>query len=285
MNPSRPSVYLPAATRLGRTALRVADLGRTTRFYRDVIGLSILDRTDGQAVLGTGTEPLLVLHQDRDAPSRRRAETGLYHNAFRVPSRQALGDVLVRIRDRWSLSGAADHGVSEALYLTDPENNDVEVYRDHPQSEWPIAQNGRVQLTSRPLDLESIRSAAIGGRTVPPNTDLGHVHLEVRSLETFERFYVERLGFEVRSRLPGAVFVAAGNYHHHVAANTWHHRTAPLRGGRGICWFEIALPDADAIAVVKRRLVEHGFEVDGTATNLTVTDPHGIEVRLRAVGA
>lgn len=277
----RQANRLPAATRLGRTALRVANLDRTTRFYRDVIGLAVIERIEERAILGAGDEPLLVLRHDDTAPSRRRAETGLYHNAFRVPSRQALGDALVRIRDRWSLSGAADHGVSEALYLTDPENNDVEVYRDYPRTDWPIAQNGHVHFSSRLLDLASLQSAAVGNRGVPPGTDLGHVHLEVRSLDAFERFYVGLLGFEVRAELPGAIFVAAGDYHHHVAANTWHRRTAPLRGGRGILWFELVVPDETTIDAIRRRLAGRCIGVERNPAGMTVTDPNGIDIRIR----
>ncbi|MFW6384997.1 MAG: VOC family protein, partial [Halodesulfurarchaeum sp.] len=126
---------LPEGTHIGRSALRVSDRGAVADFYRTVVGLASLTDTETTSILGVDETPLLVLEDDGDARPRQRTQAGLYHNAFRVPSRGALGDALARIREHWELDGASDHRVSEALYLSDPEGNGVEIYRDYPPDE------------------------------------------------------------------------------------------------------------------------------------------------------
>ncbi|WP_066416233.1 VOC family protein [Halorubrum aethiopicum] len=269
---------LPAETRIGRVALRVGDLDATTAFYRDVIGLAVLARDGTTATLGAGGTPLLELTADPDAPERGRANAGLFHTAFRVPSRAALGDALKRIRERWELDGASDHDVSEALYLADPEGNGVEVYRDRPRESWTGTPDGGVHMTTEPLDAEGVAAAATGEDRAPPDTDIGHVHLEVASLEAFERFYIATFGFDRRASYPDARFVAAGGYHHHVGANTWNGRTEPA-AGRGLDWFEVVVPGDEARRELRGRL---GEEVVGSTAEsaFAVTDPDGIEIRV-----
>ncbi|MFC6766643.1 VOC family protein, partial [Natrinema soli] len=152
------SPALPADTRLGRTALRVADREATVEFYRDVVGLDVLerDRDEMRATLGVDGTSLLVVREDLTAEPRDERRTGLYHNAFRVPSRAALGAALNRIREQWTLEGASDHGISEALYCTDPEGNGVEIYCDRPRDAWPRADDGTLRAAGGPLDLESL---------------------------------------------------------------------------------------------------------------------------------
>ena len=280
MTTRRNARSLPKGTHIGRSALRVSDLSKLTEFYRDVVGLRVLHRAATTAVLGVEETPLLVLEGDEDAPARRRAGTGLYHNAFRLPSRAALGDALTRIRNRWRLDGASDHGVSEALYLTDPEGNGVEIYRDFPREEWPATADGRVRMVTEPLDLSAVEDTATGDPRAPPGTVVGHVHLEVSSLEAFGRFYVDVLGFGVQADAPGALFVSAGGYHHHVGANTWNHRTEPV-GGRGLSWFEVVVPSSDALDSVRERLADRGVPIAETDDGIAVDDSDGIEVRLR----
>ncbi|EMA61768.1 VOC family protein [Halorubrum lipolyticum] len=286
-----PDDRLPAGTRIGRAALRIVDLDETTAFYRDVVGLGVLDRDGDRAVLGVDGTPLLVLERDPDRPDRGRTDAGLFHTAFRVPSRAALGEALVRVRDRWRLDGPSDHLVSEALYLDDPEGNGVEIYRDRPREEWPVADDGTVRMATEPLDVQGVAAAAGGASAglvddAPSGTDVGHVHLEVTSLSAFEAVYVDGIGFEVGMTGPNVRFVAAGGYHHHLGANTWRGRTTPA-AGRGIAWFEVVVPDAAAVEAVRDRLdavaadtdVDVGVEVreDGIA----ITDDDGIEVHVR----
>lgn len=271
---------LPRGTRIGRTALRVSDLDELTRFYRTVVGLSVIEESDARTVLGVAGTPLLLLEEDADAPTRDRSGTGLYHTAFRVPSRAALGDALARIRDNWQLGGASDHWVSEALYLTDPEGNGVEIYRDLPRDDWPLADDGRVEIGTEPLDLDSIEAAATGDTRAPPGTDIGHVHLEVSSLEAFEDLYVDTIGFEVQTTSPAAYFVSAGGYHHHIGANTWNRRTEPA-SGRGLSWFEVVLPGTAALDALRDRLTGSRATVTEIDSGISVTDADAIEVRFR----
>jgi catechol 2,3-dioxygenase len=274
------SHVLPSETRIGRTALRVLDLGEMTEFYREIVGLSVFSHSETTAILGVEKTPLLVLERDEDTLTRDRSGAGLYHTAFRVPSRGALGDALARIWDRWQLGGASNHGVSEALYLTDPEGNGVEIYRDFPREGWPVADDGSVRIGTYPIDLEPVEAAATGEPRVPVGTNVGHVHLEVTSLETFSDFYVDTIGFDVQTAMPNASFVSAGGYHHHIGANTWHHRTGPVRG-RGLSWFEVILPETQALAAIRDRVAGSQFTITKTDDGISVIGPDEIEVRFR----
>ncbi|MFC6989526.1 VOC family protein [Haloplanus sp. GCM10025708] len=267
--------HLPAATRVGRVALRVNSLDDVLPFYRDVLGLDV--RRDGTtARLLAGDDALLVLSEDDDAPARSPDEAGLFHLAIRVPDRAALADALGRARAAdESLTGASDHLVSEALYFRDPENNGVEVYRDRPRSAWPWTDDG-VAMATRPLDLDDL-AAAGDGEALPPATDLGHVHLEVTDLSRAEAFYADALGLNVRARYGDeATFLAAGDYHHHVGLNTWNDRRAPASRSRGLAWFELVVPDGETLSTVRRRLDDRGHDVDSTDG---AADPDGIRVR------
>jgi len=276
-----PSGLLPDSTAIGRVALRVDDRERVARFYEDVLGLEATATRDGQTVLSAGEDPLLVLLEDADAPSRAPDEAGLFHTAIRVPSRGALGDVVARIETRWTLDGTADHLVSEALYLTDPEGNGVEVYRDYPREAWPIADDGTIGIDTKPLDVAAVRATADGRDDCPPGTDVGHVHLEVTSLAAARDFYVDGLGLEITQRYrDSALFLAAGGYHHHVGLNVWNRRTAQKQG-RGLGWFEIVVPNGVAVAAVRERLQAAGVETRDVGDGFSAADPGGIGVRVR----
>ncbi|WP_436930217.1 VOC family protein [Halosimplex halobium] len=279
--PERDGPVIPATARMGRTALTVADLAETVAFYRDVVGLAVQSRSERAATLGAGGRPLLELRREADAPPRARGQAGLFHNAFRVPDRAALGAALDRIRDRGALDGASDHHVSEALYCTDPEGNGVEVYADRPREEWPRADDGTAEIGTVPLDLDALAGESDGADAAPPGTDLGHVHLEVPSLDRARSFYADRLGLGVQTETRGAAFLAAGDYHHHVGANTWNGRSEPA-GGRGLAWFEFLLPDAEAVATARSRLSAADVTVTDRETGFEVADSDGIAVRFRA---
>lgn len=274
--PATPNIN--HGSRIVRTALLVNDIDSVKQFYRDVIGLAVVREQQGQVVLGAGDTPLLILEEDPAAPARPEASAGLFHTAFRVPSREALGDALVRIRERWQLGGASDHWVSEAIYTSDPEGNGVEIYRDLPRDEWPLNADGTIQIGTHPLDLNRLAADATGASTIPAGADIGHIHLEVTSLDAFEAFYIDTVGFEVQTATPQAYFVAAGGYHHHLGANTWQHRNEPI-SGRGLAWFEILLPDADSLAQLQKRCVAGSYTVSETADGLTVIDADGVAVR------
>ncbi|MFC7018902.1 MULTISPECIES: VOC family protein [Haloarcula] len=269
-------------TTVGRVALTVADLDGVATFYETVVGLVVHDRTDARVVLGDGTTPLLELVAAPDRPERGRDEAGLFHVAVRVPTRAALGAALERVEAGARLDGASDHHVSEALYLSDPEGNGVEIYRDRPRDEWPERPDGRVQMDTLPLSLDGLRAESDGGGRAPVGTDVGHVHLEVTDLEAARSFYVDTLGLSLRQEMQGALFVAAGDYHHHLGLNSWRRRTAPQRG-RGLAWFELRVPDAAALTAVRERLEAAGLAVADRDDGIAVTAPDAVSLRLRAV--
>lgn len=276
------AAQLPASTRLGRTALRVSDMAKVGAFYGDVVGLEVLERDDASATMGVDGTPLLELYEDDTLESRDVNEAGLFHIAFKLPSREALGDALQRIDINWQLDGASDHEVSEALYLTDPEDNGVEIYRDRPQETWPIDEDGHVQMDTLPLDVDAVREAGNGEKTAPPETAVGHVHLEVSSLARAREFYQDVLGLGLRQEFDEmAVFLAADDYHHHVGLNTWHGRSKPV-GGRGIAWFELVVPDESALEQVRERAAGADYAVREVDGGVEIAAPDGIGVRVRS---
>ena len=273
---------LPPENGVGRVALWVAALDSVLDFYESVVGLVVRERRPDRATLGTDDAPLVELVASPDRPERPETAAGLFHAAVRVPSRAALGATLARIEDGWHLSGASDHGVSEALYLRDPAGNGVEVYRDRPRADWPTV-GDRVSMDTRPLDLYTLRAAAddASGR-VPPETDVGHVHLEVTSLENSREFYGDELGLGVRQAWgDDALFLAAGDYHHHVGLNTWNRRSTAA-SGRGLAWFELFVP-GDALAGVRERVASERISTLDSHEGIEVEDPDGIRVRLQSV--
>ena len=194
-----------------------------------------------------GDEPLVVLHGDPAAPPRPARSTGLFHMAFLLPERLDLAHALLRLAERgWPLTGASDHLVSEALYLSDPDGIGIEIYRDRPREEWSV-EDGQVRMATLPLDLDDVARAAQGPAPprAPEGTRMGHVHLNVADLGTAEAFYAGELGFDVTARnYPGALFLAAGGYHHHIGANTWRGEGAPPPppGAVGLRRFTIVAP-------------------------------------------
>ncbi|RQG87977.1 VOC family protein [Natrarchaeobius halalkaliphilus] len=272
---------LPEGTRVGRTALLVESLEEPIEFYRDVVGLALLSAGETTATLGVDGTPLLVLNRDEEASPRTREQAGLFHTAFSVPSRASLGDALERIRDRWRLDGASDHHVSEALYVTDPEGNGVEIYCDRPAGRWPRTDDGRVRIGTVPLDLEDVAAESSGSARMPAGTTVGHVHLEVSSLEATRAFYVDTIGLCVQTDVGSAVFLAAGDYHHHLGVNAWNDRSSPA-GGRGLAWFELVVPDEESLSTVRRRLERTAATVSGRSDGFEVLDPDEIAVRFRA---
>ncbi len=270
---------IPTDARIGRIALTVNDLDKMTAFYQDIIGLALLDADDDCTVLGAGETALLMLQQNMDASERPESAAGLYHVAFRVPDREALGSVLQRAEKHGVLSGASDHGVSEALYLSDPEGNGIEVYRDRSRAQWPHNDDGTIRMGTQLLDLDRLRQDAGTEDTVPDGTTVGHVHLEVASLADARDFYVDTLGLNVRQETPHALFVAAGDYHHHVGLNTWHGRSDP-NAGRGLAWFEIVVPD-DTVSRMQETVEQDYGQVAPVDDGFSVTDPSGIVVHIR----
>ena len=282
--PTEPDAVLPASLRLGAVHLTVADVDRSVGFYQEVLGLHQLRREDAVAVLGAGGEELVVLHEEPGArPAGRHA--GLYHYALLYPSREELARAVQRLAiTRTAISGASDHGVSEAIYLPDPDRNGIELYADRPRAAWPPATPGeRVGMFTRPLDVDDLL-ATVGDSDPPPQAGeglrVGHVHLHVGNLAAARAFYVDVLGLEPMATLPSALFLAAGGYHHHLGLNTWRGEgvgPAPA-GTAGLREWTVAL-DRDSLAALRARLAAAG--VPGEEDGL-VADPWGIRVRFVA---
>ncbi len=272
----------PAAS-LGAVELTVAALDTQAAFYEDVIGLRQI-RRDGDSVElgvpGSGS-PLVILVGRPEAPPRPPRTTGLFHLALLVPSRADLARSLHRVTDAGhGLTGASDHLVSEALYLDDPEGNGIEIYRDRPREEWTYV-DGQLQMATLPLDVDGVLASAAAGANIDgmaAGTRIGHVHLQVAAIPAAEAFYLDALGFEATVRgYPGALFVAAGGYHHHVGLNTWAGQgiPAPPEGARGLRRFTIVLPDEEAFEDVLEAAAAAGFEATDEDGKTVVTDPSG----------
>jgi catechol 2,3-dioxygenase len=283
--PLTPGAGIDARTRIGAVHLRVADLDRAVSFYGGPVGLDLHGREAGVARLGAGDGDLLVLHEDAGATAATGPSTGLFHTAFLVPSRLELGRSLERLAQaRVPLTGFSDHLVSEAIYLDDPEGNGIEIYRDRPRAEWPLAQ-GHIQMTTDPMDVEGVLSGAVSGRPTPARvaagTTVGHVHLRVADAVAAEAFYRDVVGLDAMARFRGASFLAAGGYHHQLGLNHWGSAGAPAppAGARGLDHFELVV--GDGLEAVERRAGElgHGRRRDG---GLELTDPSGNRVLLAA---
>ena len=278
---------LPADTRLGAIRLRAGDIGLLRDFYERVIGLRAIASEDGVTALGAGDASLVELVSDPDAPPRPPRTTGLFHLALLVPARADLTRALRRVFENgWHLSGASDHLVSEALYLSDPEGNGIELYRDRPREEWP-REGDEIAMATLPLDLEDLLAdpgAGDDAPAMPAGTVLGHVHLQVKDLDSAAAFWVDALGLDVTASLyPGALFVSAGGYHHHVGLNTWAGEGAPRPpdGATGLVHFELVLPDAGAVDAVATR-VGRVAELERVDTGILAEDPSGNRVLVRS---
>jgi catechol 2,3-dioxygenase len=280
-------------TAIGSVHLTVPALERSRSFYERLIGLEPRELDDGSISFGAaGGPPLLQLVGDPSAPPRNPRQTGLFHFAVLVPTRRDLAVALVRVaQGGWRLDGASDHLVSEALYLTDPSGNGIEIYRDRERSEWPYDDAGQLAMGTLALDIDDLLSelqdAPIDDEAdalMPAATRIGHMHLQVAELEATERFYAGVLGFDVTVRgYPGALFVSAGGYHHHIGLNTWNSRggSTPPAGGLGLRAYEIKLGAPAALAEVLARVTAAGIPFETLADGSTlVRDPSGNGVRL-----
>ncbi len=276
---------LAADTHIGYARLRVADLNRSLGFYRDQLGLTEIRRDGDTSYLSAdGSEPaIIILTEDPDAPPKPRRSTGLYHVAIRLPSRKALAETFRQlVVKQVPFSGFSDHLVSEALYLPDPDDNGLELYRDRPREEWRMS-NGAVAMDTLPLDLDDLLGEA-GDEPytgIDPATDIGHIHLHVSSLPRAEAFYVDLLGFDAMQRsYPGALFVAAGGYHHHIGLNTWAGTTPPPADAIGLVAYSVVIPGAEAFAGVVERANEAGIPVTSRDGRTFVSDQDGNSIEL-----
>ncbi|HEV2772172.1 MAG TPA: VOC family protein [Thermoleophilaceae bacterium] len=285
-----PRAALNPALRLGPVHLRVTDVDRSVAFYGDALGLPTHRREDRTAALGTGEEDVLVLVEEVAArPPGRHA--GLFHFALLHPSREELARAVARLgASATPIEGASDHGVSEAIYLSDPDGNGIELYADRPRERWPAPAPGeRVGMFTRPLDLRGLVGLVAGEeppRHASEGLAVGHVHLHVGDIERGLAFYRDILGFEEMAVLPGAAFVSAGGYHHHLGFNVWRGSGVPPAPADavGLRHWTIVLPDEADLAAMRERLVGAGVEAEDADRGLLVRDPWEIAVQV-VVGA
>jgi catechol 2,3-dioxygenase len=280
---------LPEDSHIGRVRLRVGDLDRSLRFYRDLLGLRVAREEASAVSLADGARELIVLEEKPGIRRRpaRPATTGLYHVALLVPTRAELGRALLGLHQaQYPLRGMSDHAVSESLYLDDPDGNGLEIYADRPRSEWPI-RNGVVQMTVDPMDVPGVVSAAgpASGawRGLPAGTVVGHVHFTVADLERAVRFYRDVVGFDLMMRIPSLAAVSAGGYHHHLNLNTWAGEGAPPDSDQvaGLTGWELRVPDAKARRDLIGRLADAGA-LTGPPSTPSAQDPDSIPIDLES---
>jgi catechol 2,3-dioxygenase len=288
---------LPTSAHMGRVALSVADLQRSLAFYQERIGLTLLNvegETRGTervevAVLGTPERELIYL-QEQPGAHPTHGTTGLYHFAILLPSRLDLAKRLRHLIDtETKLDGAADHNVSEALYLTDPDGHGIEIYSDRPRDEWQYV-NGQLKMGTDAFDVNGVL-AELSGETfysspMPDQTVMGHVHLHVSQLNEALDFYTNVVGFDLVMRYgPSAGFVSAGGYHHHLGMNTWAGVGAPPPAAdtAHLLWYEIVVDGETAVTELEKRLEKAGVVLERNGRSLQFQDVSANLIRVTPV--
>ncbi len=281
----RPDGFrLPDATHVGAVVLQVSDLERSRTFYRDVLGFTELSAASDHVKFGADRTLLIELHAGAKEPLRTR-RLGLYHFAILLPDRAALGRVLEHLVHNGIQPGAADHLVSEALYLNDPDGLGIEIYRDRPRNEWTAVQR-QLNMSTDPLDFDAVLAEGRGEAWtgMPAGTVIGHVHLHVGDIEQARAFYHQAIGLDVMVwTYPGALFLAAGGYHHHLGTNIWAgpQATAPAPDEPQLLEWQLVLPEDGAVMAVAGNAASRGYAVTQEGESVLVRDPWGTAVRLR----
>jgi catechol 2,3-dioxygenase len=277
---------LPATLRLGAVDLTVSDLDQSIDFYVESLGLTVQRRSDGVAALGAGGEALIVLHEHPGA-QRAGRQAGIYHLALVHSTRQELAHTALRLAaTRTAIRGASDHGTHEAIYLPDPDGNEIELYWDRARDQWPDLSTGYAGGPAA-LDLAGLVRLVIEEqpkRQVDPGLTMGHMHLHVGDMEQGIAFYRDVLGFELQTRMPTVAFVSAGGYHHHVAFNVWRGTGVPPtpEGTVGLRHWTVVLAGTDELAAVRERVAAAGIAIEERADGFVVRDPWQIAVLFSA---
>ena len=279
-----PAFRLPDETHIGGVRLQVSDLMRSVAYYEQVIGLRVIGAGDTTTLGPQGNDrPLVTLQTSPGITHARRGTFGLYHFAILLPDRAALGRFAASLSESSVRVGAADHLVSESLYLWDPDGLGIEVYADRPRSSW--RQNGReLAMTTEALDIPNVIAAGrgIAWDGMPSGTTMGHVHLSVGSLEVAENFYHRALGFDKTVwSYPGALFLAAGGYHHHLGTNIWSPGPSPSPDQAQLLEWELVVPSESDVVGARRSLHSAGYVTERTGYGVAVGDPWGTRVHIR----
>ena len=255
-------------------------------YYERVIGLRVLERTSSAASLGAQRDDTAVVEvcaRPGATPVPRRGRLGLFHYAILMPDRGALGRFVAHLAEIGEYAGMSDHLVSEAVYLSDPDGLGIEVYADRPRSAWRT-ERGLLAMTTEPLDVRSLVQAGEGEpwTGAPPGTRIGHVHLHVGDLGAAASFYHASLGLDkVPLEYPGALFMSAGGYHHHVGTNTWATGAAkPTERDARLLEWTILLPAQGDVDAAARSLTAGGYAMERDGDAAVSVDPWGTPVRL-----
>ena len=288
----QPSGYrLPERTRLGRVRLQVANLARSVAFYEQTLGLRIVDRDASRATLAAhGDDRILIELVERPGVrSAGQGLLGLYHFAILLPDRAPLGRFVRHLAEQGVHAGAGDHLVSEAFYLTDPDGLGIEVYADRPRDTW-MRIGRELMISTDPVDLQGLTAAAgdVSWTGMPAGTAIGHVHLHVGDLEQASAFFSDALGFDRMTwRYPGALFLGAGGYHHHLGTNTWAGSGARMPGEHDARLLEwtIELPTPADVTAAARSLAAAGHVAEQSESEARTRDPWGTAIVLRASDA
>lgn len=266
--------------------LKVLNLEEMKKFYQDIIGFQVISETGNEVQLGTDDKSLIRLTATEGLEPKGDRYAGLYHFAILLPSRKELGKILLHLHQQGSRLGSSDHLVSEALYLSDPEGNGIEIYRDRDPEEWSW-DNGEVAMAVDPIDAEGVlREAALSNESwsgMPSGTVMGHVHLHVSNLAEAQKFYTDGLGFEVVTSMGGqALFLADQKYHHHIGLNVWNGTGIPALPERtaGLNFYTLVFEDAAKRSRTAERLRVLGAQVTEGASYWETRDPSGNTIRL-----
>ncbi len=273
--------HIPFKTAISTVILTVNNMEQQLHFYTDVMGLKIRHELGDQVVLGTTHKDIVVLRNYPNAKKSLRT-TGLFHLAILLPTREELASWLKHYLSLgYQLEGAADHGVSEALYLSDPEGNGIEMYTDRPHNTWTF-RGDKIKMVTKYLDVQNLLEVAADSFSkLSVQTTLGHIHLRVSDLKEAKAFYVDLLGFDLmQDDYAGALFVSAGGYHHHIGMNTWNSAgaTPPLSNTLGLHSYTIALPNKVELENLASHLSETEYPMKGVSEGLELHDPFGLKV-------
>jgi catechol 2,3-dioxygenase len=271
--------------------LQISDMERSLEFYWEVLGLRVLERTGNRAVLGAlgDDAPIVELVERKGARAvARHGLLGLYHFAVLLPDRVSLARFLRHLGEIGVRAGMSDHFVSEAIYLQDPDNLGIEVYADRPRSQWRV-ERGQLAMSTEPLDVNGLLSVAgyEPWTGAPAGTRIGHVHLHVGDIDRASAFYHEALGLDrMVWSYPGALFLSAGGYHHHLGTNTWARDAASAteHDAHLIEW-EVIVPTKSDVDVAAASLEDAGHPVTRESTDAVARDPWGTQVRIKSESA
>lgn len=273
-------------TFVGHVKVKVANLQRSIEFYQDVLGFDILEQTASTVKLTTdGRTSFLSLEQPEDVIPKQGRTTGLYHFAILLPDQAALANIVVHLVGKGVRFGSSDHLVSEALYLHDPDGNEIEIYRDRAPFEWDWSRN-EVDMAVDPLDFENLLKHATPNKPwkkMPTETVMGHIHLHVAELKKTEEFYVKGLGMDVVNRFgEQALFLSYGKYHHHVGVNTWNGvgAPAPAKNSVGLESYTLIFDNEEIRKQTVTQLKQIGAEVFEANTHFITFDPSGNRIEL-----